>query len=307
MDFFTAISQILILFIIMFIGAAAKKAKVLNSSIEDSISVLLIQIAMPALVISSTNFERTSEVLPNMLSILAITLVSYVLTIALCTAAVKGLRYDRKSANVFISLIVFANVGFMGYPVARAFFSEIGVFYATAANLVFTSFLWTYGILLFNSQGKPDFRKLLNIGTISALVAVFMFLFQVRLPYYIQTAFDLTGKMTTPLSMILIGAMIAEIDIAKLVSNKKVYLVAVIKLLIMPLATAFILKYLGFNDIVISICTLMAAMPSGATNAIFARQFDSEPLFASVGVFITTLLSILTLPFTVFVLTNFIL
>lgn len=307
MDFFTAISQILILFIIMFIGAAAKKTKVLNSSMEDSISVLLIQIAMPALVISSTNFERTSEVLPNMLSILAITFVSYIVTIILCTAAVKGLRYDRKSANVFISLIVFANVGFMGYPVARAFFSEIGVFYATVANLVFTSFLWTYGIILFNSQGKPNFGKLVNIGTISAFIAVFMFLFQLKLPYYIQTAFDLTGKMTTPLSMILIGAMIAEIDIAKLVSNKKVYIVATIKLLVMPLATAFLLKHLGFNSTVISICTVLAAMPSGATNAIFARQFDSEPLFASVGVFITTLLSILTLPLTVFVLTNFIL
>lgn len=307
MNFFTAISQILILFIIMFIGAAAKRAKVLNSSIEDSISVLLIQIAMPALVISSTNFERTSEVLPNMLSILAITFVSYLVAIVLSTAAVKALKYDRESANVFISLIVFANVGFMGYPVTRAFFSEVGVFYATVVNLVFTSFLWTYGILLFNSQGKPDYKKLLNIGTISALIAVFMFLFQLRLPYYIQTAFDLTGKMTTPLSMILIGAMIAEIDIAKLVSNKKVYLVAAVKLLIMPLATAFLLKYLGFNSTVISICTVMAAMPSGATNAIFARQFDSEPLFASVGVFITTLLSILTLPITVFVLTNFIL
>lgn len=307
MDFFTAISQILILSIIMFIGAAAKKAKALDSCIEDSISALLMKIALPSLVISSTNFERTGEVLPNMLSILAITILSYIITIILCTALTKGLHYGKKSANVFTSLLVFANVGFMGFPVARAFFSEIGVFYATVVNLVFTGFLWTYGILLFNRQEKPDLKKLFNIGTISTFIAVFMFLFQLKLPYFLQTAFDLTGKMTTPLSMLLIGAMIAEIDVAKLVSNKKVYLVAVIKLLIMPLATAFVLKYLGFNSMVTSICTIMAAMPSGATNAIFARQFDSEPLFASVGVFITTLLSILTLPLTVFVLTNYVL
>jgi predicted permease len=113
--------------------------------------------------------------------------------------------------------------------------------------------------------------------------------------------------MTTPLSMILIGALIAEMDIAKLVSNKKVYLVSVIRLVLLPLATAYILKFLGFNDMVISICTLMASMPSGATNAIFAKQFDSEPLFASIGVFVTTLLSVFTLPLTVFILTNYIL
>lgn len=307
MDFNTAISQILILFIIMFIGVAAKRAGVINSSMEDSISVLLIKIAMPALIVSSTNFERTSEVLPNMVSILMITIVSYVLTIIFCTASAKALHYDKKSANVFISLIVFANVGFMGYPVARAFFSEIGVFYTTVANLVFTSFLWTYGILLFNRQEKLDLKKLLNIGSISTFIAVFMFAFQLKLPYFLQTAFDLTGKMTTPLSMILIGALIAEMNITKLVSNKKVYLVSAIRLILLPLTTAYILKYLGFNDMVISICTLMAAMPSGATNAIFAKQFDSEPLFASIGVFVTTLLSIFSLPLTVFVLTNYIL
>ena len=220
MDFNTAISQILILFIIMFIGVAAKRTRIINSSIEDSISALLMKIALPALIVSSANFERTSEVLPNMVSILIITVASYVLTIILSTAAAKALHYDKKSANVFISLIVFANVGFMGYPVARAFFSEIGVFYTTVANLAFTSFLWTYGILLFNRQEKLDLKKLLNIGSISTFIAVFMFAFQLKLPYFLQTAFDLTGKMTTPLSMILIGALIAEMDIAKLVSNK---------------------------------------------------------------------------------------
>lgn len=307
MDFNTAISQILILFIIMFIGVAAKRARIISSEMEDSISTLLMKVALPSLILSSTNFQRTDEVLPNMINILLITIVTYILTIIICTLTTKALRYDKKSSNVFISLILFGNVGFMGYPVAKAFFSEIGVFYATVANLVFTSFLWTFGILMFNSHEKLNFKKLLNIGSISTLIAVFMFLFQLRLPYYLQSAFDLTGKMTTPLSMILIGALISEIDIAKLVSNSKVYLVALFKLILMPFATAFILKYMGFNEMVISICTLMAAMPAGATNAIFAKQFDSEPLFASIGVFITTLLSILTLPLVVFVLTNFIL
>jgi predicted permease len=307
MDFNTAISQILILFVIMFIGAAAKRAKIIDDSIQDSISVLLMQIALPALILSSSNITRTDEVLPNTINILIITTISYILTILFCMLTAKGLRFDKKTSSVFISLIVFGNVGFMGFPVARAFFAETGVFYATAANLVFTAFLWTYGILLFNNQGKIDFKKLLNLGSISTLITLFMFAFQLKFPYFLQTAFDLIGKMTTPLSMLLIGTLIAEIDAVKLVSNKKVYLVSAIKLVLIPLATAYILKFMGFNTMVISICTIMASMPSGATNAIFAKQFGAEPLFASVGVFITTLLSILTLPLTVYMLTNFIL
>ena len=300
MDFYVAVNQILILFIIIFVGVVAKRVRIINDSMQDSISVLLVKIAFPALIVSSTNFEKSSEVLPNMISIL-------IITIILSTMTAKALHFDRKNANVFISLIVFGNIGFMGYPVFKVFFGEIGVFYATIVNLVFTILVWTYGILLFDSQEKLDLRKLLNIGSISSFIAIFMFLFQLRLPHSLQTALDLIGKATTPLAMILIGALIAEVDIVKLVSNKKVYLVSAIRLVFIPLVTAYTLKLMGFNTIVISICTLAAAMPSGATNAIFAKQFDSEPLFASVGVFITTLLSIFTLPLTVYVLTNFIL
>jgi len=307
MDFNAAIGQILILFIIMFIGVVAKRKAILNNTIEDSISVLLIKLALPALMISSTNFERTSEVLPNMINILIITIVTFILTIPFFTLIAKALHLGKKSSNVFITLIVFGNVGFMGFPIIKVFFGDIGVFYGTVINLVFTTFVWTYGILLFDSKGKLDFRKLLNIGTVSCFIAIFMFLFDVRLPYALQTALDHIGKMNTPLAMLLIGALIAEVDIRKLVSNKMVYLVSVFKLIIIPLATAYVLKFMGFNTMVISICTLVASMPSGTINAIFAKQFDSEPLFASVGVFITTLLSILTLPLVVYVLTNFIL
>ncbi len=307
MDFNTAVSQILILFIIMFIGVTAKRAKILDNKMQDSISALLMKIALPALVLSSINFEQTPEVIPNMISIFTITVISYVVIIFLSIGITKVLHYEKKTANVFISLVVFANVGFMGYPVAKAFFAEIGVFYTAVANLVFTVFLWTYGVLLFNSQDKIDLKKLLNLGSISSLIALAMFIFKLRFPYPLHSAFDLLGKMTAPLSMLLIGALIAEIDIAKLVSDKKVYVVSLFRLILIPFATAYILKFMGFNEMVISICTIMACMPSGATNAIFATQFDSEPLFASIGVFITTLLSIITLPLTVYVLTNFIL
>lgn len=307
MSFYTAINQILILFIIMFIGVVAKKTKTIDDSVHSAISALLIKIALPALVLSSTNFERSPEVIPNMIQIGMITLVYYLVIVAASILIVRLYKFDNKTASVFISLIVFANVGFMGYPVVRAFFQEIGVFYAAIVNLIFNVLLWTYGILLFNNESRIDFKKLINIGTISSIIAVSFFLLQIRLPDVLLTALDLTGKMTAPLSMILIGASIAEINFSGLFTNKKVFAVSFIRLLIIPVATAYILKALNFNSMVISICTIMAAMPAGATNAIFAKEFDVEPLFASVGVFISTLFSIITLPIIIYILTVFIL
>jgi predicted permease len=287
----------------MFIGIIAKRKNIIDENIEKSISTILVKIGMPAMVISSASIAYSSEILPNMINIFLITLISYIAIIAFGMISSYVFKFEKSTANVYTSLIVFANVGFMGYPVARALYGELGVFYTSIANLVFTTLVWTYGILLFNSKGKLNLKSLLNIGTISSLLGIFLFLLQITIPGPILSALDLTGRMTTPLSMLLIGALIAKVNIRELFSDWKVYYTSFIKLLVIPLITALILKQLNYNEMVISICTIMAAMPAAATNAIFAKEFDVNPAFASIGVFITTLLCIFTLPFILYFLT----
>ncbi|OGO77674.1 MAG: hypothetical protein A2Y23_13905 [Clostridiales bacterium GWB2_37_7] len=295
-----AANQIFILFIIMFIGVIAKKQGIINENVEKSMSTLLIRIGMPAMVLSASSIAYSSEILPNMLSIFLVTAVSYIVIIGFGMISSSLFKFEKNTANVYISLIVFANVGFMGYPVARALYGEIGVFYTSIVNLIFSVMMWTYGILLYNSKEKINFKSLTNIGTISSLLGIVLFLLQVSIPAPILSALDLTGRITTPLSMLLIGALIANLKIKALFSDWKIYWTSFIKLLFIPMVTALLLKLLNFNDIVVSICTIMAAMPSAATNAIFANEFDVNPTFASVGVFITTLLCIITLPLIIY-------
>lgn len=303
MDFIAAANQILILLIIMFIGIIAKKKHVITDTVEKSISAILIKISLPALVIASSSIQYSSDIIPNIINIFLITLVSYGVIIAISMLTSTLFRFKRDTKNVYISLLVFANVGFMGYPLAKAFYGDVGVFYTSIVNLVFTVFLWTYGILLYNSKSKINFKNLLNIGTISSLVAILIFILQISIPAPLLSALELTGKMTTPLSMLMIGALIANVNIKELLGDWKIYWLSFMKLILIPIGTAFILKAIGYNNMVISICTLMAAMPAAATNSIFAKEFDVNPTFASVGVFITTTLCIVTLPLILYFLT----
>lgn len=298
-----AVNQILVLFIIMFIGVIAKKKNIIDENIEKSISTIVVKIGMPAMVLSSSSIAYSSEIVPNMTNIFLITVISYIAIIAFGMLSSLVFKFERNTANVYTSLIVFANVGFMGYPVARALYGEIGVFYTSIVNLVFLTIVWTYGILLYNSKGKLNLKSLANIGTISSLFGILLFLLQIHIPGPVLSALDLTGRMTTPLSMLLIGALIANVNVKELFSDWKVYWTSFIKLLVIPLITALLLKLLNYNEMVISICTIMAAMPAAATNAIFAKEFDVNPTFASIGVFITTLLCIFTLPLILYFLT----
>jgi predicted permease len=291
----------------MFFGVVAKKKNIITEEVEKSMSSILIRIGMPAMVLSSSAIAYDSEILPNMLSIFLITVSSYALIIIFGMLNSSLFKFEKSTGNVYISLIVFANVGFMGYPVARALYGDIGVFYTSIVNLVFSAMMWTYGILLYNSKEKLNLKSLLNIGTISSLLGIVLFLLQITIPAPVLSALDLTGKMTTPLSMLVIGAMIANVNIKDLFNDWKVYWLSFVKLLVIPLITAFLLKLFNFNDMVVSLCTVMAAMPSAATNAIFAKEFNVNPSFASIGVFFTTLLCIVTLPLMLFLLNTVIL
>lgn len=297
-----AVNQILILFIIMFIGAVAKKRNIINEDIEKSISSILTKIGLPALVLSSSFIAYSSEIVPNMINIFIVTAITYAAVIAFGILNSKLFKLEKSTASVYISLIVFPNAGFMGFPVAYALYGDIGVFYASIANLIFSIVVWTYGVLLYNSKEKLNFKSLANIGTISAILGIIIFLLQIPVPKPILSAMELTGKMTTPLSMLLIGALIANVNVKELFSNWLVYWTCLIKLIVIPIATIFILKYFNYSEMVIAICTVMAAMPAAATNAIFANEYDVNPTFASIGVFMTTLLCIVTLPLMLYIL-----
>lgn len=302
-----AVNQILILFTIMSIGFISKKIKLINENTEKSLSSILLNITLPALMLCTINVNYDSETLPNMLQIFYITLALYGTIVLFANVTAKLFRFKSPLAETYINLITFANVGFMGFPIVNAMLGSIGVLYATVANLIFNVFLWTYGILIINKEGSIDFKKLFNIGTIASALTIILFILKVKMPSILLTALDMVGDMTTPISMILIGSYIADINSVKSFFDWRIGMISLFRLLLIPSALAFILSWLGINNTVISLCTILAAAPSATTNAIFAKQFNAEPTFTSVAVFVTTLLFLLTLPIIIFMLNNYIL
>lgn len=299
MDSKVAFTQILILFSILLAGIVLKKTKQLNETAEDTMSALIVKLGLPCMVLASTNIERTTSAVKDVYTIFFMSIIFYVIMFAVGALGARMLHLKKHSANVFVALITFANVGFMGFPLVRSFYGEIGVFYTAIVNLIFNLTLWTIGILLFNRSEKLHIRKLINAGTVSCVAAILLFLFGIRFPTPIYSALNTAGNMTVPLSMLMIGSLIADRNIVKAFADKNLLVMSFMRLLLIPIATGLLLNSMGVNQTVTSIFTILAAMPAGALNAVFAREYNSDQIMASEGIFVSTLFSIGTLPFIV--------
>ncbi|MDP3488106.1 MAG: AEC family transporter, partial [Bacillota bacterium] len=110
------------------------------------------------------------------------------------------------------------------------------------------------------------------------------------------------GSLTTPLSMIIVGALLSSINAREIFSNWRVYAISTARLIIIPVLVWLSLRLLTDNVLLVGVPTIIAAMPAAANTAILAQEYGASPRLASQVVFISTLLSVLTIPLLVYLI-----
>jgi len=296
MDISRIFNQVLMLFFIMIVGYVARRKGIIEKSLNKGITELILNITLPFMIVSSFNYEFSKEMLLNAAKLYMISLVLH-LSLVLISKYIFY-KYDENEKSVLRFAIIFSNCGFMGYPVVESVFGKIGIFYAAIFNINFNIFIWTIGVMLFNSKGeKQNFKKaFLNPGLISVIIGLILFIFSIKLPFAIQKTLEMVGSTTTPLSMIIIGSMLAEVEFKKLFNDKKLYYITFLRLIVVPLITLTLLKLLNYSSFLLGIPVLIMAMPAAANTALFAEKYQADTNLASRCVFLTTILSTLTIP-----------
>jgi predicted permease len=290
------INQVIVLFIIMVVGFYAKKRKFLNTSVDKGLSELLINITLPFMIVTSFNIKYEAEMVINAEKIL---MYSFFIHLSLIfISKVFFFKFQKSKQQVFRFITIFCNVGFMGYPVLESIYGGIGVFYAAIFNIPFNILVWTVGVMIYT--GEKDFKSMRKAITNPALAAVaiglILFLFSVNLPVPIETSLKLVGSTTTPISMIIIGSMLAELEFKNIFSDFAIYYATVVRLLIVPMIIYVVLKFLKVDELLLNICVILQAMPAAVTTAIIAEKYGGDGLLASQCVFITTIVSVITIP-----------
>lgn len=296
--------QVAVLFLLIGAGALGVKMGWLKAEGRQMLSSLLVNLVVPAMIVNSYRMEFSMEILRNLLaafglSVLAI-LMGTVLTLLL-TARQKDSR-----APIFRFACVFSNAAYMGFPLISALFGSEGLLYASAYITVFNILLWTlgYGLVSGGSSVKEVARSLVRTPVLYAIVVgLGIYLLQIPLPALISQPLELLAGVNTPLSMLITGMLIAAGDVRSIVTDKHIWKLASVRMLLIPAATLALFGVLGFHGTAAQVVTLLECCPAAAITSVFAVQFGHDEHFAAGSVVLTTLLSIITLPLCALIIT----
>lgn len=288
------------MFLVICVGYMARKLKFFDGEFQKKLSNLIICIAQPFLIIHSImNIEYSDAKLKEGFFILLIGVGIHAVTAAI--AFMVTLCYKNNDEHTITEFgILFANCGFLGIPVLKALFGDIGGFWAAFYIIIFNVIQWTYGMTILG-RGRANIKinlknMLVNYGTTPCLIGITLFILRVKLPSPFMGASYYIGSLCTPVSMLIVGGTIATIPIKRLVSNIKVYYMGAVKLFLVPVTIILLCKLIGLSNDMIMFAAVMSALPTAANVAMFGERYNISPDYASHTVGMITLLSAVSVP-----------
>lgn len=288
------------LYLMILIGYIGRKRQILSEHTNEVLTQLLLSITLPSLIVYSLNTNLSLHLLSDLLWLISMSIFQMSLSIFIAHRASKYANLTSDKTAVYKSLIIFGNQGFMGVAISFILAGPQGIIYVTFFNLVYIIMIWTYGLSLFRKgKGWSQWKYLLlNPGIIASSIGLIILFSPIQLPSSFVNLLESVGKMTIPLSMILIGSMLANLSfktMLHLIKNRYVWYANFIKLIIIPCLLLFF-KFVKVPFLLLTVAVLTAAMPSASTTTVYAQKFHADTSFSSFSVFISNFLCLITIP-----------
>jgi malate permease and related proteins len=233
------------------------------------------------------------------LPLLGVGFLTYILLLVFGFGVPRLISKNHDDQGMIGFALMFANVGFIGYPIVSSIFGPKAIFYAALLNMPNTFFIFTAGVMLIKGeysvkQFNP--KVLLSPALIAAAVAALLVALGVHTPDVIARPVTMVGNVTVPAALMIIGSSMAKLPLKEIIGSPKVYVASLLRLVVVPLSLYFFFKVCGVSDVVNNINTVVIAMPVASFGTMFCLKYGRNPALITELTFITTLGSILTIP-----------
>ena len=346
------LQQMIVMFLMMAVGYLCYKKQILTEEVSKKVSAIVVNVANPCMILSSALTDQQMQG-KELLQTLAIVAMMYAFLLLVAQLLPGILHIQKESRGAYAAMTVFANIGFMGFPVLAAMYGNGALLYGAVFQIPFNILIYTYGVAVLTrkpgacvktepdvnaevdvkaeSNGKTGKRqdtqgitapvngksenkqsnneqqgklqgtletvkKIFNIGVIACIAAMLLYFLQAPVPSFLQAFITNLGNLTAPLSMMIIGASLAQMPLKELFLDKKLLLFSLVKLLLLPAVWMIMVNRVAEQEILRGVCLVMMATPAGSMTAMLAQQYGGDYETASRGVALTTVLSVITMP-----------
>ena len=290
------INSQLLLFLYMLCGFAVSRLNVIREDNRGVLVRLLMDVAMPMMVLNAFNKPTTREEILSSVWVILIALAGCVITGLLGLLLWRNQPDNKRKVLMYASM--FSNAGNAGLPVISLVFGPAGVFLASMYLIPPRILQWTVGIGFFVKPEKGSWIRnvLLNPIVMTIYIGVVLLITGQQIPGVFGTAVANLGSMTGPLSMILIGATLAHMN-WRMLFDRSVLLISFLRLIAFPLLFLIGLRLISADEMTLNLCVILLAMPVASNTAAMAERYGGDHVFASACVSVSTLLSVVTVPF----------
>lgn len=293
------VKEIISLFIILLAGVLMVRCGILTSGDSKILSVLSIYLIMPCVIVSAFQTEQTKEVKAGLLLAVCAAILSHVILVAVTTVLKHSIKLDA----VEQVSIVYSNAGNLIIPLVSAVLGSQWIIYISAYVAVQLVFLWSHGRTVLCGEKAISIKKIiLNANMIAVFLGVVLFISEIRFPTSFQTAIDSVASMAGPAAMLMTGILIGGMSFKLLLSYRRVWLIAALRLIVSPLIILAIIKVSGAEYFIanghqIMLVVLLATMtPSASTITQMAQLYGKDANYAGVINVVTTLLCMISMP-----------
>ena len=285
------------LFLLMIIGYICTKIKLISKEAQGSLSDILIYVVLPCNIIAgfTSGIAVDRQLLINSISALVISLV--IQLIATYGSKIIFKKWPGNKAQVASYGMIVSNSSFIGIPVMQCLYGNMGVLLTAIFQIPIRFTMWSAGLAIFTDVDKKTVVKkvLLHPCIIACFIGFEMMLMQISFPGFLGDTVAALSHCTGPLSMLVIGSILAGVDVRNLFDRYTIMFV-LLRLIIYPMVVLAALNIIHVDATLTGVSVLLTGMPAGSTCAILARKYRGDAEYGASLIFVSTLFSIVTLP-----------
>lgn len=299
------IEKMALLVILLALGYLCARLKLVGPEFNKGLSKLVINVFLAGMILSSVINKKLEMTGGDIAFGLLMMTLSMLICLGLGWLSTTLLRIKDGDKGMYRMLSAFMNNGFVGFPLVAAVYGENAVFFASLSNIPFNLLLYTVGVMLLQKGDKStkfSIKSVINVPIVATLIAVVIFAFEIPMPKLVDDVADTVSAATVPLSMMCVGLSLGSVSLKEALLQPRLYGISLVRLIICPLTVWLVLRIFITNPVILGTIVILAACPSAIICTILGIQYGRDGVESSEAIFISTMLSMITIPLLISVL-----